>query len=71
MSTSPNGGDIIIKGGSVEIAFDEKTFSGHAGKYSNKDKAITSVEVEDHNTNQTQTVTIPANGKCTIRVHTR
>lgn len=26
MSTSPNGGDIIIKGGSVEIEFNEQTF---------------------------------------------
>ena len=37
MSTSPNGADIIIKGGSVEIEFNEQTFSGKGGKYSNKD----------------------------------
>ena len=71
MSTSPNGGDIIIKGSSVEIEFNEQTFSGKGGKYSNKNKSIASVEVTDHNTNQTQTVTIPANGKCTIRITTR
>ena len=71
MSTSPNGGDIIIRGGSVEIAFDEQTFSGQGGKYSNKDKSIASVEITDHNSNKTQTVTLPANGKCTIRITTR
>ncbi len=71
MSTSPNGADIIIKGGSVEIAFDENTFSGQGGKYGNKDKKIVSVEVTDHNTNKAQTVTIPADGKCTIRITTR
>ena len=66
-----NGTEIIIKGGSVEIAFDEKTFSGKSGKYSNKDKSIASVEIKDHNTNQTQTVNIPVDGKCTIRITTR
>jgi hypothetical protein len=71
MPTSPNGGDIIIRGGSVEIEFDERTFSGQGGKYSNKNKTIASVEVTDHNTSQTQTVTLPANGKCTIRITTR
>ena len=71
MSTSPNGGDIIIKGGSVEIEFNEQTFSGKGGKYSNKDKSIASVEIIDHNSNKTQTVTIPANGKCTIRITSR
>ena len=71
MSTSPNGGDIIIKGGSVEIAFDEKTFSGNGGKYSNKDKTIASVEVTDHSSNQTRRVNIPVDGKCTIRITTR
>jgi len=71
MSTSPNGADIIIKGGSVEIEFNEQTFSGKGGKYSNKDKSIASVEITDQNSNKTQTVTLPANGKCTIRITTR
>ena len=70
MSTSPNGGDIIIRGGSVEIEFNEQTFQRKAGKYGNKDKSIASVEVTDHNTNQTQRVNIPVDGKCTIRVTT-
>ena len=71
MSTSPNGADIIIKGGSVEIEFNQQTFQGQSGKYSNKDKSIASVEITDHNSNKTQTVTLPANGKCTIRITTR
>lgn len=66
-----NGDDIIIKGGSVEIEFDEQSFPGQGGKHGNKDKRIVSVNVTDHNTNQTQTVTLPANGKCTIRITTR
>jgi hypothetical protein len=68
---SDTGSDIIIKGGSVEIAFDENTFSGQGGKYGNKDKKIVRVEVRDNNTNQTQAINIPADGKCTIRITTR
>jgi hypothetical protein len=45
--------DIIIKGGSVEIEFNERSFPGQDGKHSNKDKRIVSVNVADHNTNQT------------------
>lgn len=48
-----------------------KTFSGKDGKYGNKDKKIVSVEVRYNNTNQTQHVNIPADGKCTIRITTR
>lgn len=62
---------IVGGGGSIEITFDEQTFQGKSGKYANKDKKIVSVEVEDHNTNNTETVTTPANGKCTIRITTR
>ena len=71
MSTSPNGADIIIKGGSVDIQFNEQTFSGKGGKYSNKDRMIASVEVIDHNSNQTQRVNIPVDGKCTIKITTK
>jgi len=70
MST-PADDDIIIKGGSVEIEFSEQSFPGQGGKHSNKDKRIVSVEVKDDNTNKTQAVTLPANGKCTIRITTR
>lgn len=68
---APADDDIIIKGGSVEIEFNEQSFPGQGGKHSNKDKRIVSVNITDHNTNQTQTVTLPANGKCTIRITTR
>ncbi len=71
MSTSPNGGDIIIKGGSVEIEFNEQTFAGKGGKYSNKDKSIASIEVTDHNSNKTQHISIPVDGRCTVRITTK
>ena len=62
---------IIIKGGSVDIQFNEQTFSGKGGKYSNKDRMIASVEVTDHNSNQMQRVNIPVDGKCTIKITTK
>ena len=68
---SDTGSDIIIRGGSVEIAFDEQAFPGNGGKYGNKNKKIVSVEIRDQNTNQTQRVNIPDDGKCTIRITTR
>ena len=68
---SSGSGDIVIRGGSVEIEFNEQTFSGKGGKYSNKDKTIASVEVTDQNSNQTQRVNIPVDGKCTIRITIR
>jgi len=68
---SDSSGDIIIKGGSVEIVFSEQTFQGQGGKYGNQHKKIVSVEVKDDNTGQLQTLTLPANGKCTVRVNTR
>ena len=66
-----NGADIIIKGGSVEIEFNEETFPGQGGKYGNKARKIVSVEVESDNPGETQTVNLPENGKCTIRINTR
>lgn len=71
MAEPGNGGDIIVKGGSVEIAFNEKTFPGNGGKYGNKERKIVALEVTDSDANQTQTVTIPSNGKCTIRITTK
>jgi hypothetical protein len=70
MAEPGNGGDIIIKGGSVEIAFNEQTFPGNGGKYGNKERKIVAVEVNS-DANQTQTVNIPSNGKCTIRIITK
>jgi hypothetical protein len=63
--------DIIIKGGSLEIEFNAQTFPGQGGKHGNKEKKILGVEVTDNNTNQSQTITVPANGKCTIRITAR
>lgn len=68
---SEGSGEIIIKGGSVEIVFSEQMFSGDAGRYGNQHKKIVSVEVRDDNTGNRQTVNIPENGKCTIRIKTR
>lgn len=63
----PNGSaDIIIKGGSVSIEFDEGIYMGRGGQYSNPSRKIASVEVTD-DTGQVQKVNVPANGKCTIR----
>lgn len=66
-----NGGDIIIKGGSVEITFNAQTFPGNGGNHGNKERKIVAVEVTDIDANQTQTVNIPSNGKCTIRITTK
>lgn len=63
----PNGSDIIIKGGSVAIEFDESVYAGKDGRYGNQHKKIASVEVTD-DTGHVQIVNVPANGKCTIRV---
>jgi hypothetical protein len=57
---SDSTGDIIIKGGSVEIALTNRLFPARAA--SNKDKKIVSVEVRDNNTSQTQHINIPADG---------
>lgn len=62
---------IVIKGGSVAIVFNEGTYTGKNGKYGNQHKQIVSVEVTDDNTKQTQTISIPADGKCTISINTR
>ena len=71
MAEPGNGGDIIVKGGSVEITFNAQTFPGDSGKHGNKERKIVAVEVTDSDGNQTQTVTIPSNGKCTIRITTK
>ena len=63
--------DIIIKGGSVEIEFDENTFTGNGGKHGNQNKKLVSVEVVDDDTGQRQNLSLPASGKCTIRITTK
>ena len=49
-----NGGDIIIKGGSVDIDFDEARYPkdpGQPRKHKANDETITRVTVEDANSN--------------------
>ena len=67
MSTDP---PIIITGGSVQISFDERMYTGGNGSYKNEHRKIVSVEVIDNNTGQAQIVHIPANGRCTVRIET-
>jgi len=67
---APNGADIIIKGGSVAIEFNETTFTGKDGKYSNQHRRIASVEITD-DSGHVQTINVSANGKCIIKISTR
>lgn len=62
---------IVVSGGSVEIIFDEGTYTGGSGRYRNDRRRPVSVEVTDENTGQTQTIQLPANGKCTVKINTR
>ena len=65
---SDGSGEIIIKGGSVSIEFDEGIYTGTDGKYNNPSRKIRSIEITDDNTGQVQKISVPANGKCTIRI---
>ena len=61
---------IVITGGSVHISFSEGVYASlSGGDFANADKRITRVVVRDDNTNQTQTVDAPENGKCTVTIH--
>ncbi|HEX8556936.1 MAG TPA: hypothetical protein VF668_02480 [Pyrinomonadaceae bacterium] len=62
---------IIITGGSVEITFDAGVFPGTNGKFRNDLRRPVSVEVTDNNTGQKQTIELPTNGKCTVKINTR
>ena len=62
---------IVISGGSVEISFDERTYTGGSGSYKNEHRKIVRIEIIDDNTGQAQTVPIPANGKCSVRIETK
>lgn len=62
---------IIINGGSVEITFDEATYTGKNGRYRNERLKPVSVEIIDDNTGQVQTIQLPNNGKCTVRINTQ
>ena len=66
-----NGEPIIIKGGnSVTIEFNEDHYAGKNGKYHNHHGTIVNIEVTD-DTGQAQTIDVPANGKCTVKINTR
>ena len=67
---SEGSGEIIIKGGSVAIEFSESIYTGKDGKYGNQQKKIVSVEVTDDK-GQVQTINVPSNGNCTIRISAR
>jgi hypothetical protein len=50
MADPGNGGEIIIKGGSVEVEYDDKTYVGVPGeprKHRAEDKKIIQVEITD------------------------
>ena len=66
-----NGEDIIIRGGSVEIEFDEQTFPGKGGKYGNKDKNNCQRGDQGPQHESNAAVNIPVDGKCTIRITTK
>jgi hypothetical protein len=65
---SDGSGEIIIKGGSVSIEFDEGIYTGTDGKYNNPSRKIRSIEITDDNTGQVQKISVPTNGKCIIRI---
>jgi len=71
-STHMSNGDIIIikGGGSVTIEFNESTYTGKNGKYHNQHGKIASIEVTE-DTGKVQTIDVPANGKCTVKINTR
>lgn len=66
---------VIVTGGvtdSVQISFDDNVFSSDSlsgGSFAASGKRITSVVVKDDNTNQTQTINAPSNGKCTVTIY--
>jgi len=61
---------VIITGGSVTITFNKEQYTGTGGRHSCPDRRIVSIDIVDDNTNESQTVYAPENGKCTITIHT-
>lgn len=67
-----NGNPIIITGGgSITIEFNAGTYTGADGKYHSDHSHIVSVEITETDTGQAQTINVPADGKCTIKINTR
>ena len=56
---------------SVDIGFNAPDFPGINGKFKGLNRRIERVEITDDNTGQTQTVPVPSNGKCTIKIYTK
>ena len=49
MAESNGSGDIIIKGGSVEVRFDSAGYTKNGNKHDNPNKKITQIVVVDEN----------------------
>ena len=61
---------VIITGGSVTIRFSKEKFPGGNGHHTTEERRIVSIDITDDNTGETQTIAAPANGKCTVTIHT-
>ena len=69
-----NGDPIIIKGlESIEITLHKNSFPandpGKPERHFTTDRKITKVELKDENTGAITNWPVPANGKCTIKIH--
>jgi len=68
-----NGNPIIIKGdNSISVVLYKDVFPqdpADTSRHHSDDRKITGVEITDENTQQTTSCAIPANGKCTIKIH--
>ncbi|HEY0078902.1 MAG TPA: hypothetical protein VGB73_09680 [Pyrinomonadaceae bacterium] len=65
---------VIITGGSVKIEFNATEYlpeTSGTGKFRNTNLTVERIDIRDDNTGQTQTIQAPANGKCTITIHTK
>jgi hypothetical protein len=63
--------DITSGEASVDIQFNAPDFPGNDGTFKGKGRRIDRVEVTDDNTGLTQTVPLPANRKCTVKIYTK
>ena len=72
MSTSPNGGDIIIKGASVHVQFDDAGYTKNGSKHDHQNKKITKIVVVDENgVEKLNSGDSPGGLKWTVTVTTR
>jgi hypothetical protein len=64
---------VIVVGGSLRIEFNPTAYTpdlARPGNFTNAARRITSVDIRDDNTGNTESCQIPENGKCTITIHT-